>query len=264
MSVLARLVAAVVVATAAMVGAGGAASAAPCPAGSVTAVVEYNELGGGTQVRCGSGKYAGDAFGSAGFNLAEQPGQPGSVCQVNRRPGDGQCWGTDRFWSLWWSDGKSGWKFSQVGAYSLKIPAGGVVALSWHQGSGTAQAPGYRPLSAQPKPRPKPQPTPSATSSPTPQAKPSASAQGAAPDRSSPSTKSAEPEKQAAKQAKERKQDQGPAAADDEALVDDIQATAETRAVVDAESNWPRAAAVVLALIAALGWVSWRRRVARP
>lgn len=144
-------------------------AAAACPgATGITVVVDFNELpAGGGQVQAGcdadGGGRAAANFRDAGFALADHPTQPGYVCQVGGQPADGNCIENDAFWSLWWSDGKSGkWVFSSDGAYALKVPAGGYVAFSWHQGGGRATAPDAVPTPRQPASTP----TPPASSTP--------------------------------------------------------------------------------------------------
>ena len=125
----------------------------PSPAGATTCgtasgvsvVVDFHELGGGAQSSCdagGAGEYADQQFADAGYTLTPVNNEPGFVCQVDRLP-QTRCDRTppaNAYWSLWWSDGTSGkWKYSSVGVTSLKVPAGGYVALSWQKGN--AQAP---------------------------------------------------------------------------------------------------------------------------
>jgi hypothetical protein len=51
----------------------------------------------------------------------------------------------DAYWSLWWSDGKSGtWTYAAQGSASLKVPEGGYVGMSW-QGQSAKAAPGVAP-----------------------------------------------------------------------------------------------------------------------
>ncbi|WZH50653.1 MAG: hypothetical protein PIR53_11520 [Nocardioides alkalitolerans] len=129
----------------------GAVSAAPAQAagctgaGGVTVVVDGTALpsGGGVDARCvGSGGNADDLFTSAGFSMGFHPAQPGYVCTVDGAPttrcGDDQR--AKNYWSLWWSDGSSGWKYSGVGVTGLKVPDGGYVAWTW-QNAGSMDRP---------------------------------------------------------------------------------------------------------------------------
>lgn len=122
------------------------AQAAGCTgAGGVTVVVDGTALpsGGGVDARCvGSGGNADDLFASAGFSMGFHPAQPGYVCTVDGAPttrcGDDQR--AKNYWSLWWSDGSSGWKYSGVGVTGLKVPDGGYVAWTW-QNAGSMDRP---------------------------------------------------------------------------------------------------------------------------
>lgn len=181
------------------------ASAAACgTASGVTVVVDPQQLGGGVQEVCdasGAGKVASTIFEDSGFHQSYTPN--GMVCQVNGLPSGNVC-GHDpqasSYWSLWWSDGTSGWVYASLGAGSLKIPAGGSVAWTW-QGQSTKHQPSVAPAkkAATPTPAasiptksaakperaqqpakaaPKPQvtPAPQVTASPSLAATPSASA----------------------------------------------------------------------------------------
>ena len=98
----------------------------------------------------GAGKTAWDQLKDVGYKLEGVQQQPGFVCRINAKPSPAQdaCFNTppaDAYWSLWWSDGKSGkWAFSSMGAGSLKVPEGGYVAMSWQDGDGKAE-PGQSP-----------------------------------------------------------------------------------------------------------------------
>ena len=161
-----RLAAAVLVTAAVGLGVPSAAQAATCSSSQgVSVVVDFHQLGGGVQTHCdrgGAGKTAWDQLEDVGYRLTGVQKQPGFVCRIDDKPSETQdaCVTTppaDAYWSLWWSDGRSGkWAFSSTGAGSLKVPAGGYVAMSWQGGAGKA-APG-----ASPTPHPT-QPTSSPT-----------------------------------------------------------------------------------------------------
>lgn len=145
-----------------------ATTAAGCSGTAGTVVfVDFNELlGGSDDLRKGcapSASTAAEAFQQAGFRLAYSPapGMQGYVCTVNEKPADRDCTGADAYWSLWWADGKGGpWKYSTLGVDSLDAPAGGYVAFSWHEGSGTSGTkPGVEPTSRVSTPTPNPTPT---------------------------------------------------------------------------------------------------------
>jgi hypothetical protein len=128
------------------------ASAATCGSGAgVSVVVDFHQLGGGVRTACdanGGGEGAARLFSANGFSITYVQRQPGFVCRVNGAPSSDPCVNTppsDAYWSLWWSDGKSGtWRYSTLGVGSLTVPAGGYVALSWQSGSGPAP-PGVKP-----------------------------------------------------------------------------------------------------------------------
>lgn len=135
----------------------------------VTVVVDFQQLGGGAQTGCdpaGGGRVAAATFSAAGFPLTYVQQTPGFTCRVSGKPASDPCVRTPpatAYWSLWWSDGKSGtWSYATVGAGSLKVPSGGYVAFSWQGQSGRA-LPGVSPA-----PRRSPEPAPAPTSSPTP------------------------------------------------------------------------------------------------
>lgn len=159
-----RLAVAVLVAAAVGVGVPGPAQAATCgSAHGVTVVVDFHQLGGGVQTACdlrGAGEHASTQLTDVGHTLTYAQRQPGFVCRVDGSPSSDPCINTspaDAYWSLWWSDGKSGqWSFSSQGIGSLTVPDGGYVALSWQGGTGKAA------------PRVTPRPHPTASASPTP------------------------------------------------------------------------------------------------
>lgn len=165
-----RLAVAVLVAAAVSLGVPGPAQAAPCStAHGVSVVVDFHELGGGVQLRCdrgGAGETAWSQLEDVGFDLTRVQRQPAFVCRINGKPSEDQdaCVNTppaDAYWSLWWSDGKSGkWSYSSEGPGSLKVPEGGYVAMSWQSGTGKA------PPGTSPTPHPT-QPSPSPTSRPS-------------------------------------------------------------------------------------------------
>lgn len=125
---LARLAAVALVGAAAGVGVTAApAQAAKCAPGSGVTVVVNNSA------RCDSdgGGNAFSNFRDAGHALTQVKTQPGFVCQVDGAPAS-DCAKTppkDAYWGLFWSDGKSGWKYSSEGVSSLNVPQGGSVAF---------------------------------------------------------------------------------------------------------------------------------------
>ena len=168
-----RLAAATLAVAAAGVVVPSSAQASTCSTASgVSVVVDFHQLGGGVQTFCdagGAGKYADQQFTDAGHTLTYVQNEA-FVCRVDGVPASDPCVRTppaDAYWSLWWSDGKSGtWSFASSGVASLKVPAGGYVALSWQKGNaqvkpGVAPKPhGVTPTSS-PTPRPPSSPHPS-------------------------------------------------------------------------------------------------------
>jgi hypothetical protein len=174
-----RLTVAALVAVAVGLGVPAPASAAPCSTGhGVTVVVDFHQLGGGVGSACdarGAGKHASTQLADVGHTLTFAQRQPGFVCRVDGSPSSDPCINTspaDAYWSLWWSDGKSGtWSFSSEGVGSLSVPEGGYVGLSWQGGSGKAP-PRVTPRAHQ-SPPPSPSPTPSPTHPSSPASPPS-------------------------------------------------------------------------------------------
>lgn len=169
---LRTVVATLVVAAAVVLLPSSPASAAACSGTTgISVVVDPNSLGGGISAGCDSdgGGTAASNFADAGYRLeySQAPGMTGFVCKINGRPADGDCMRTDAYWSLWWADGTSSrWTYSSRGVGGLRVPTGGVVAFSWHEGSGNASPPDANPR------RTAPAPPPAATAKPTRQPKP--------------------------------------------------------------------------------------------
>lgn len=129
------------------------AAAACSGAAGVTVIVDYNEIGGPARAGCdpdGAGRSASQVFPDAGFPLEYHPRQPGYVCKITGLPDDRPCLENDSFWSLWWSDGRSGeWRFANQGVGGLSVRDGGYLAFSWHEGGGRAQPPDFAPTAHQ-------------------------------------------------------------------------------------------------------------------
>jgi hypothetical protein len=153
------------------------AQASTCTTGhGVSVVVDFNQLGGGVQTACdvsGAGRTASTQLTDVGHSLTYVQRQPGFVCRIDGlpKPSSDACVVTppaDAYWSLWWSDGKSGtWTYASSGTAGLKVPDGGYVGLSWQQGSAKAP-PGVAPQAHASSPSSQP------TSHPTSSAPPSA------------------------------------------------------------------------------------------
>ena len=149
---VARLAAATFVVAAAGLVVPAPADAAVCSTASgVTVVVDFRQLGGGVPTFCdsgGAGENAEEQFADAGFSLTLVDGED-FVCRIDDKPVT-DCSRTppaNAYWSLWWSDGKSGeWKYSSVAGKALKVPDGGYVAFSW-QGQTSQAKPRVTPVS---------------------------------------------------------------------------------------------------------------------
>jgi len=168
---LAGLVAAVLAAASGLVGISSApSSAAVCGTAGITAVVDFNDgAGGGIATACNKvagSKRAAAVFGATGFSMTRNPDH--SVCLVNSKPNGAKCGRLgSEYWGLWWSDGKSDWKYSQQGVDGLTVPKNGSVAWAW-QGSSGQRKPGVAPprIKSAPAPAPKKTPTKTATQAP--------------------------------------------------------------------------------------------------
>ena len=119
------------------------ATAAPrCgPGHGVVVLVDFGRLHHPDVRTCipdGGGRDAARILGEAGLSLTDVQRQPGFVCRVDGLPSDDPCVNTppaDAYWALWWSDGRTGtWAYSTVMASALEVPAGGSVAMVWHEG----------------------------------------------------------------------------------------------------------------------------------
>jgi hypothetical protein len=181
-----RLAAAALVAAAAGLVVPPPAGAATCGgAGGVSVVVDFHQLGG-LESACdaqGGGRTAAQQMTDVGHVLTRVQRQPGFVCRVDGKPKSDPCVDippSDAYWSLWWSDGKSGsWTYASVGVDSLKVPSGGYVALSWQGTSGKAP--------------PRVSPTPHAAPSSAPSSHPTSAPPSSPPSSAPPSTTSAVP-----------------------------------------------------------------------
>ena len=185
---VARLAVAALVAAAVGVGVSAPAHASTCgTASGVSVVVDFHQLGGGVQRRCDrddADDTAWEQLAGVHFQLTPVTRQPGFICRIDGEPADDPCVNTppsNAYWSLWWSDGRSGkWTYSSTGAGSLKVPAGGYVGMSW-QGGAAQAPPGVSPTphAARPSSSPSPRPTSSPHPSSAPgQAPPTYSAPG--------------------------------------------------------------------------------------
>jgi hypothetical protein len=175
---VARLAVAALMVAAVGLGVPAPAQASTCGrATGVSVVVDFNELGGGVRTFCDAGGAGRTAFAQlkdAGYDLTPVQRQPAFICRIDGKPADDPCVNTppaDAYWSLWWSDGKSGtWSYSSAGASSLTVPEGGYVGMSWQSGDGKSP-PGATPTAHADSPSSGPTTHP--TSSPRPSSGPS-------------------------------------------------------------------------------------------
>ncbi len=135
-------------------------------------MVDFNGLGGGIEQACVADQgTADDLFVAAGHTLQNVSGQA-FVCRVDGLPTQEEesCARTppaNAYWGLWWSDGESGsWSYSSQGAYSLNVPDGGSVALSWNDSS-SASPPGAPPPDHSERPVDEPSEDPDPSQQPT-------------------------------------------------------------------------------------------------
>ncbi|MEU4565299.1 hypothetical protein [Micromonospora sp. NPDC023956] len=148
-----------------------AGTAGPCPdASGVTVVVDFNELGGGTVVRCAPGAQATGlaALKNAGFSVTGtlRWGE-GFVCRVEGKPSVAteKCVDTppaNAYWSYWHADNGGSWRYSDKGVLNRRPPAGSFEGWSFSRDRSPDDAP--RPGVAPTRPAP-PRPT---TSPPVP------------------------------------------------------------------------------------------------
>ncbi|MGC4763162.1 hypothetical protein ACLQ20_09945 [Micromonospora sp. DT46] len=152
-----------------MVGSGtparAAGSAGYCPdASGVTVVVDFNELGGGTVVRCARGEQSTGlaALKNAGFQMTGtlRWGE-GFVCRIEGKPSTAseKCVDTppaSAYWSYWHATSGGSWTYSDKGVLNRKPPAGSFEGWSFSLNRNANDAP--RPGAAPRRPAPPPPP----------------------------------------------------------------------------------------------------------
>jgi|HigsolmetaAR206D_1030411.scaffolds.fasta_scaffold01139_6 hypothetical protein len=146
-----------------------AGSAGFCPdASGVTIVVDFNELGGGTVVRCAHGDQATGlaALKNAGFQVTGtlRWGE-GFVCRIDGRPSAAmeKCVDTppaSAYWSYWHAPNGGSWTYSDMGALHRKPPAGSFEGWSFSLNRGANDAPRPRIAPKRPAPAPVSSPPP--------------------------------------------------------------------------------------------------------
>lgn len=150
-----------------------AGSAGYCPdASGVTVVVDFNELGGGTVVRCAPGSQATGlaALKSAGFQITGtlRWGE-GFICRIEGKPSADaeKCVDTppaSAYWSYWHAPNGGRWTYSDMGVLNRTPPAGSFEGWSFSLNRDPNDAP--RPGIAPRRPAPLPPPPTSAPAPP--------------------------------------------------------------------------------------------------
>jgi hypothetical protein len=262
-------------------------AAGACPAGAgVTAVVDFGSQGGGMQTGCGgAAKVASDAFKAAGFTLTPHPRQPSFVCQVQGKPADRDCMGTDAYWGFFVDVGK-GWVYASLGVYQQAVESGDSVALVW-QCSQKQRRPGQAlactaatrtpsptagSATATRTPRPKSRPTNHASSALTASVTSAATATPSAPTGSSvASATPTKPSAAAATPTSSAVPTPAPPTGSGTGVTSEASADASTDATTEAATE-PAASTdggglpgwvppvIVIVLVAAAGGVAWTRR----
>ncbi|MFF3856445.1 hypothetical protein [Micromonospora sp. NPDC002575] len=150
-----------------------AGTAGYCPdASGVTVVVDFNELGGGTVVRCARGEPSTGlaALKDAGFQVTGtlRWGE-GFVCRIEGKPSAAaeKCVDTppaSAYWSYWHAANGGSWTYSDKGVLNRKPPAGSFEGWSFSLNRSAADAP--RPGLAPKRPSPPPSPPPTTGGAP--------------------------------------------------------------------------------------------------
>lgn len=121
-----------------------------CTGGSgVTVVVDFQELGGGTVVRCAPGSQSTglSALKNAGFRIAGTNRWGESfICRIQGRPGPDSepCIDTpptSAYWSYWHSSNGGSWKYSQSGVTNRTPPQGSFEGWSFSKDKSQSSSP---------------------------------------------------------------------------------------------------------------------------
>jgi hypothetical protein len=228
------------------------ASEGYCPDGNgVTVVVDFNELGGGTLIRCAPGDQASGltALQNAGVRVAgTNRWGLAFVCRIEGKPAAAQepCIDTppaSAYWSYWHAANGGSWTYSQSGVTARKPPPGSFEGWSFAKDktSSNVPAPGVAPRRPAAQPPPPPPPSP---------AKPDPVRTTAAPVQTTPEappSTAASPETVAAS-----------GAATTASTMDDAPVVAASRKAIPVPTV--AGLALVLAVFGAAGFVMWRRR----
>ncbi|WFE32680.1 hypothetical protein [Micromonospora sp. WMMD975] len=150
-------------------GAEAAGTAGYCPdASGVTVVVAFNELGGGTVVRCAHGDQATGltALKNAGFPITGtlRWGE-GFICRIEGKPSAAaeKCVDTppaSAYWSYWHASNGGGWTYSDKGVANRRPPAGSFEGWSFSLNRGSNDAPRPDVVPKRPAPPAPPAPPP--------------------------------------------------------------------------------------------------------
>lgn len=125
----------------------------------ITVVVDFQELGGGVNVRCAPGPVVDgfDAFAKAGINYQTTVRFSGFVCKIAGLPADDPCINTspaDAYWSYWIAPRGGEWCYSNLGAGARTgpLPPGSIEGWSFSKDkqSTTTAPPRYTPPAALP------------------------------------------------------------------------------------------------------------------
>ncbi|GAA4011072.1 hypothetical protein GCM10022247_36760 [Allokutzneria multivorans] len=147
-----------------------AASAQPkgteghCPDGNgVTVVVDFQELGGDTLVRCAPGEQASGltALENAGFEVTGTTRWGKAfICRLNGKPGPDTepCVNTppaSAYWGYWHAPNGGTWTYSQQGATNRKPPLGSYEGWSFSKDRSASDNPPPRVAPVRPAPKPR-------------------------------------------------------------------------------------------------------------
>jgi hypothetical protein len=120
----------------------------------ITVVIDFQELGGGVNVRCANEPVTSglDALDKAGIVWQGTLRFPGVVCRIAGQPGaDTEACGNtpplSAYWSYWVAPRGGQWCFSNLGAGNRKPPAGAVEGWSFafHRSAVDTPPPGFAP-----------------------------------------------------------------------------------------------------------------------
>jgi hypothetical protein len=130
-------------------------AAGPCADNvGVTVVIDFQDLGGGVNVRCAPGSVTSglDALAKAGVTWEPTRRSPGFVCRIAGKPGPAAepCGNTPpatAYWSYWIAPRGGTWCYSTVGPGSRQPPAGSIEGWSFslNKAGSATPPPGFEP-----------------------------------------------------------------------------------------------------------------------